>query len=320
MHIHHLSWKKWVGPALIMSIFSASIVNFMVFPTPASIEIKNLRSALNTYLNLSLLVDAVLYNYNGGRFTEASIPTTRAFHDGIDILSIIQESYNIDQEYTITETKPVQGSGGGIFLDLNVFDEYSFPAYYLLNTYRNLGRSLGGIIDLNKYGAFLVGCYNVSSGGFALKPGDPSNVIANWMIVQSLTWCNLTSSFNLTQNLDYCVKAFLITDANNVFSCVATTHIMGVNATLFFNRTAIISQCEGTFLSSFDYFDRFFGLMTLDLLGFPPTYFNTTAYLQEVIAEFNMELSGAKNLHNLYAKLCIIALLLGEITTVGFVV
>ncbi len=320
MHVHHLSWKKWVGTALTMSILSVSILNLLFLPAPACIETKKSRFSLNTYLNLSLLVDAVLYNYNGGRFTETSIPTTRAFHDGFGILSIIQERYNIDQDYTIAETEPVQGSNGGIYLELMSLNEYSYPAYYVLNAYHNLGKSFDGIINQNKYGNFVVQCYNVSQGGFALKPGDPSNVLANWMIVQTLSWFNLTAEFNLTKNLDFCVKAFQITDAQNVFSCVATTHIIGVNSTLFFNRTAIISQCEGIFLSSFDYFDRFFGLMTLELLEVSPTHYNTSSYLHECIAEFNAEVNGVKNLHNLYAKLCIIALLLGEITTMGFII
>ncbi len=320
MQVKHETWKKWIGPALILLIFSAGFVNFYIRPSPARLETKIPKSNLNAFLNLSLVVDALLFNYNGGRFTEANLPTTRAFNDGIGILSIIEESYNIDQDYTLAATQPVQGIGGGALLDLTALDEFSYPGYYVLNVYRLLKRSIGNTLDQAKYIQFLNQCYNGSTGGFSLKPGDPTNVYANWMIIRCLTWLNALVGFDIEKNLEFCKDSLQITNAQNVFSCLASAYITGANLTSNFDRAAIISQCEGSFLTSFDYFDRYYGLMTLDLFGRAPTTYNTTSYLQEVLGEFNNEVQGARNIHNLYAKLSIIALLLGEMKTVGYVV
>ncbi len=311
-------WKKVVTPSLIFLVMTTGVFTFFYNPPSPALLHKVPKSSLNRYVNLSLIVDALYFNYKEGKFTDNGMASMRSVDDAISILWIIRELYHIDTDYTLSAILPVQGPNGGIFYNLTQSDEYSFPVYYLLHVIQILKVDKAAIFNENLLSQYLASCYNITTGGFSLKPGEPSSIDANWMIIHALNILGVPSIFNPIKNMDYCKSVFDINIASRVFSCIDSTATLGGILSERYNVNNIVSVCETNFLHSPDFTDRCYGLLTLNLLGHPATNYNSPSYLTGCISSLNEELHGIKNIHKISLQLLTVALLLGDITPQGF--
>lgn len=278
------------------------------------------KSTLPQYVNYTRIVDSLIDNYNLGRFTENGIPTTRAFFAGSSILDLLGEFYHIDSNYTITALGSIQGLSGGVKFNLEKDGEYSYTEFYIVNGATKLGYDPSEIANFNEtsFTGFIQACFSTTSGGFGLEPGDPANIYANWMILQVLTKMNALEMVDLEKNLEYCETVLDIDDAQNLFSVMASYVLAGRDPQIQFHTQmpSIVDQLQEVHLSSSNYFDRYYALTTLELLGTVPKSYATPVYLEECINALELELDGFQDINSIFTKLAIVALLVGEVTTV----
>jgi hypothetical protein len=305
-------WQKIGTIILMVGIFTSGLINYEI----SSHNVIQLefapKSELIQIINYSRLIDSVFYNFNNASFEENNVPSLRAFSDATSILYILQETFQIDKDEVIRNIRNTQGANGGIRYNLYSTDEYSFTIYYILNGLANLQIPYSSYINTTLYTDFLIQCYHNDSGGFSLKPNDPENLYSNWMIMTGLNRLNLTRYFNLTRNMEYLIENLNLKDSQNLFSAIASDYLIDFEICAFLKSESMVDSLISIIEETIDPFERFYSLMSLNLIGQQSKISNISRYVNKNVNDLNLELSGLRNLNKIYTILITIAILIGE--------